>query len=185
MALTVVVTMCFWKATNCVCENVGTDAACNRHGPVDFYGHEPLHSDGTNRQVTVDTNLLKISYVAKNNSELISEGFDLGFDEITLENQDDRNQIALAYWQRKAILEDSISVTEDYRYLTLTAANFTYRYDTNRAVYVFVFHQTGVRTTVGINQTIHAEIAIVGVLAVVAQQYVPYAGDPAGVCGRS
>ena len=48
---------------------------------------------------------------------------------LLLENQDDRNQIALAYWQRKAILEDSISVTEDYRYLTLTAANFTYRYD--------------------------------------------------------
>ena len=112
---------------------VTCDGALVQEGQLDKIPAIAPHMSGTvtlNVQVPAKGRcFLKISYFAKNNSELISEGFDLGFDEITLENQDDRNQIALAYWQRKAILEDSISVTEDYRYLTLTAANFTYRYD--------------------------------------------------------
>ena len=112
---------------------VTCDGALVQEGQLDKIPAIAPHMSGTvtlNVQVPAKGRcFLKISYFAKNNYELISEGFDLGFDEITLENQDDRNQIALAYWQRKAILEDSISVTEDYRYLTLTAANFTYRYD--------------------------------------------------------
>ena len=84
---------------------------------------------------------LKISYYAKNGSSLIAEGYELGFDEIALENQDDRNQVALSHWHRKAVLEDSICVSEDERYLTLTSASYTYRYDKFNGMFIQMTYQ--------------------------------------------
>ena len=72
---------------------------------------------------------LNIVYHAQNGTELVAEGEELGFDQIALTNQDDRNQLALKYWNTPVSAEDNITVTEDDRWLTLQAKDFIYRYD--------------------------------------------------------
>lgn len=72
---------------------------------------------------------LKVSYKLKNATEILPEGFDLGFDEILLENADGRNQTALSIWKTKPQCENSISTTENDRYITISTSAFTYKYD--------------------------------------------------------
>ncbi len=91
------------------------------------------HGDGT---VTLKLDIpekgrcyLKVIYLLKNGTELLQEGHALGFDEILLRNADGRNQTALQIWKEKTFSEDCIRVTETDRYLSVSAAAFTYQYD--------------------------------------------------------
>ena len=91
------------------------------------------HSDGT---VAIKIEVpakgrcyLKVNYALKNATELLPAGFALGFDEIKLNNSDERNQKALSIWRAKEATEASIRVEEGNRYLTISAANFSYQYD--------------------------------------------------------
>lgn len=72
---------------------------------------------------------LKVNYALKHATELLPAGFALGFDEIKLNNSDERNQKALSIWKAKEATEASIRVEEGNRYLTISAANFSYQYD--------------------------------------------------------
>lgn len=72
---------------------------------------------------------LRLDYYLKDATELLPAGFHLGFDEVALKNADERNQKALQMWKAKEPTEDSIAVAEGDRYITVSAANFTYRYD--------------------------------------------------------
>ena len=72
---------------------------------------------------------LKVNYALKHATELLPAGFALGFDEIKLSNSDERNQKALSIWKTKEATEASIRVEEGNRYLTISAANFSYQYD--------------------------------------------------------
>lgn len=72
---------------------------------------------------------LKVNYALKNATEILPAGFALGFDEIKLSNSDERNQKALSIWKTKEATEASIRVEEGNRYLTISAANFSYQYD--------------------------------------------------------
>ncbi len=72
---------------------------------------------------------LKLSYFLKEATEILPAGFPLGFDEIKLSNQDGRNQKVLQLWDAKVSTENSICITEDDRYLKLTARDFDYTYD--------------------------------------------------------
>ena len=91
------------------------------------------HSDGT---VAIKIEVpakgrcyLKVNYALKHATELLPAGFALGFDEIKLNNSDERNQKALSIWKAKEATEASIRVEEGNRYLTISAANFSYQYD--------------------------------------------------------
>ena len=72
---------------------------------------------------------LKLNYFLKEAGELLPAGFPLGFDEIHLNNTDERNQKALEMWKAKTSTEQSITVTEGERCITVSAAAFTYVYD--------------------------------------------------------
>ncbi|MBR6526504.1 MAG: DUF4981 domain-containing protein [Lachnospiraceae bacterium] len=72
---------------------------------------------------------LKVVYLLREATELLPEGFCLGFDEVPLVNADGRNQTALQMWESQTVTKDSIRVEETDRYLTITAQTFTYRYD--------------------------------------------------------
>lgn len=72
---------------------------------------------------------LKIIYQLKNSTELMPEGFVLGFDEIPLPNQDGRNQTALQIWKAKPVSDGCITTTEGDRYITISTKTFTYQYD--------------------------------------------------------
>ena len=72
---------------------------------------------------------LRLCYFLKEATELLPAYFPLGFDEVHLTNADGRNQKALQMWKAKVPTEDSITVSEDDRYITVSAAGFSYRYD--------------------------------------------------------
>ncbi|MBQ2959888.1 MAG: DUF4981 domain-containing protein, partial [Oscillospiraceae bacterium] len=84
---------------------------------------------------------LKINYFLKNANELLPEGFELGFDEIALENIDGRNQKALQLWRVKPNTEDSISVSETERYITVSASGFSYSYDKFKGSFNDMFYK--------------------------------------------
>ena len=69
---------------------------------------------------------LKLSYWRKNASELLPKGFDLGFDEIALKNSDGRNQKSLAI---KSTGDDTLTVSENDRYITVSAESFEYTFN--------------------------------------------------------
>ena len=92
----------------------------------------PAHADGNVRlHVSIPEKgkcYLKVNYFLKNATEILPAGFELGFDEVLLANEDGRNQKAAA------MLAESqeggeIKVTQCDRYVTLTGADFTYRYN--------------------------------------------------------
>ncbi|MBO5071002.1 MAG: beta-galactosidase, partial [Roseburia sp.] len=97
------------------------------------------HGEGTlrlNLQVPAKGRCyLKLNYFLKDETELLPSGFPLGFDEVHLSNTDERNQKALLMWKPKTITEDSITVTEEDRYLTIQTADFSYRYDKFKGVF--------------------------------------------------
>ncbi|MDO5548456.1 MAG: glycoside hydrolase family 2 TIM barrel-domain containing protein [Eubacteriales bacterium] len=73
---------------------------------------------------------LKLFYSLKNATELLPEGYVLGFDEILLENADGRNQTAANLWEDK-VAEAGISpvVIEEERRIIISRDTFTYVYD--------------------------------------------------------
>ena len=71
---------------------------------------------------------LKIFYHCDKDLSLRSEGHLLGFDEILLENEDNRNQKTLAMWS-DAPSNSTITVQETDRHLTLRGKNFTYNFN--------------------------------------------------------
>ena len=72
---------------------------------------------------------LKISYKLKNATDALPAGFDLGFDEVLLDNADGRNQTALQIWKAKQVSDDCITTTEGDRYIVISNGSFTYKYD--------------------------------------------------------
>ena len=72
---------------------------------------------------------LKVTYLLKAASALLPTGFELGFDEIALTNQDERNQKALQIWNTGASEEAGLEVEETDRHLIIMAPRFRYVFD--------------------------------------------------------
>ncbi len=112
---------------------VNCDGRITASGKIEKLPLVAPHGDGT---VVLNLDVpdkgrcyLKVIYQLKNGTELLPEGYVLGFDEILLQNVDGRNQTALQIWKAKTYSEDCIRVAETDRYLTVSAAAFTYQYD--------------------------------------------------------
>ena len=84
---------------------------------------------------------IKLSYYLKEATDILPAGFHLGFDELKLSNQDDRNQKAMKLWESEVCMEDSICVIEDNRYLTVAGRNFTYTYDKAKGMFSRMVYQ--------------------------------------------
>jgi len=69
---------------------------------------------------------LKISYSRKTASELLPAGFDLGFDEVAIENKLCANQKMASY---AATGEEELSVSESDRFIHINANSFVYTYN--------------------------------------------------------
>ena len=103
------------------------------------------HGEGTLRlNLTVPAKgrcYLKLNYFLKEETELLPAGFPLGFDEVHLNNADERNQTALKMWKTSGFTEDSLTVVEEDRYITIKAAAFSYRYDKFKGAFAqMTFH---------------------------------------------
>lgn len=72
---------------------------------------------------------LKLIYHQKKDSFAAKQGYELGFDEWLLKNEDGRNQKAVKLLaEQENSAEGHIEVAESDRFLTITGENFTYRY---------------------------------------------------------
>lgn len=75
---------------------------------------------------------LKVYYFLKNDEELRKRGYHLGFDEVTLINEDGRNQISLEWKKEAEQLSKElpqIKVSETEKYLIAEGASFQYVYN--------------------------------------------------------
>ncbi len=71
---------------------------------------------------------LKIGYALKNATAFLPAGFDLGFDQVALENSDGRNRTAVSLMAEKSG-EGSLTTWENDRYVTVTGNGFSYSYN--------------------------------------------------------
>ena len=76
---------------------------------------------------------LKLYYEAVEN-QFVQEGYLLGFDEIQVENEDGRNQLALAM-MGQTCGSGSLEVTEDARHIYVAGENFKYTYHKHKCVF--------------------------------------------------
>ncbi|MCD8357212.1 MAG: DUF4981 domain-containing protein [Clostridia bacterium] len=79
---------------------------------------------------------LKVTYNLRNASELLPQGYELGFDEVALENADNRNQTNVQLWGTQNTTDDVPAVTEDARFLTIRSAGYTYVYSKHKGIFV-------------------------------------------------
>ncbi|MDO4306180.1 MAG: glycoside hydrolase family 2 TIM barrel-domain containing protein [Eubacteriales bacterium] len=81
---------------------------------------------------------LKIRYLLNHSTELLNEGFELGFDEILLTNPDSRNQTVLELMQSPAGTagaEKELTVEESERFLIVSNEDFTYTYHKQKGIW--------------------------------------------------
>ena len=84
----------------------------------------PLHIPETGRVY------LKIYYYLKNKTEMLDEGFPLGFDEILLENANGDNQVRQKLWDYgEQSTEEQLVVQEDNKFLVVAGKNFAYTFN--------------------------------------------------------
>ena len=71
---------------------------------------------------------LKLIYRLKKEMPLLEQGYELGFDEIKLANEDDRNRQAVKWLEQEKVI-GTIAVKENDKQLVLQAKDFTYVLD--------------------------------------------------------
>ena len=69
---------------------------------------------------------LKIRYMVKHDNEFWQKGYELGHDEILLENYDGRNQVAVEFFENTAQCEGELQTEETDRFITIKGKAFTY-----------------------------------------------------------
>ena len=72
---------------------------------------------------------LKIFYHQRQDTELISQGTILGFDEILLKNEDGRNQKAVTLLKTFKTPKGKVKLSETDRYIQIKSDDFTYVYN--------------------------------------------------------
>jgi len=77
---------------------------------------------------------LKIIYILKKEMPLLSKGYELGFDELKIKNEDGRNQNALRWLDREITVSD-IEVTEDDTSVIIRGKTFTYTYSKKNGMF--------------------------------------------------
>lgn len=83
---------------------------------------------------------LRLQYAQKEADALRPAGHYLGFDEILLNHGEGHNQTAQKIWSR-CTAERGVQVRDDGRWLTVTGADFSYRYDVRMGSFAdLIFH---------------------------------------------
>lgn len=111
---------------------ISCDGSIIAGGKIDTLEKIAPHAEGT---AVVSTAcpmsgkcFLKIRYHLKEATELLPEGYELGFDEIALVNVDGRNQTGVKLWNTDDPMKSESVVTEDDRFLTIAGERYTYVY---------------------------------------------------------
>ena len=113
------------------CYEITCDGAIIASGNVEIPSVAPHENGSVSIAVAVPQKgkcFLKISYFLKNGNALLPSGFALGFDEVPLENTDNRNQTSARLLDAPSV-SGALTVEEGPRYLTICGNEFTYRYD--------------------------------------------------------
>jgi beta-galactosidase len=136
----------------CIAYEVTCDGEVIHRGILDEALLEDIrpHEEGT---VTLDFEVLetgkcylKISYLLKNAANFLETGYNLGFDEVRLENQDGRNQTAVSLLKDQAsgeTSEEALEAEEDDRYLTIRGKTFVYTYNKLTGCFKEMFFENG------------------------------------------
>ena len=77
---------------------------------------------------------LKLIYILKKEMPLIPKGYELGFDELKIENEDGRNQNAVKWLEREVTVSD-MEVAEDDTSVIIKGKTFTYTYSKKNGMF--------------------------------------------------
>ena len=77
---------------------------------------------------------LKLIYILKKEMPLISKGYELGFDELKIKNEDGRNQNAVKWLDREVTVSD-MEVAEDDTSVIIKGKTFTYTYSKKNGMF--------------------------------------------------
>lgn len=77
---------------------------------------------------------LKLIYILKKEMPLLSKGYELGFDELKIKNEDGRNQNAVKWLDREVTVSD-IEVAEDDTSVIIKGKTFTYTYSKKNGMF--------------------------------------------------
>ena len=77
---------------------------------------------------------LKLIYILKKEMPLIPKGYELGFDELKIENEDGRNQNTVKWLEREVTLSD-MEVAEDDTSVIIKGKAFTYTYSKKNGMF--------------------------------------------------
>ena len=77
---------------------------------------------------------LKLIYILKKEMPLIPKGYELGFDELKIKNEDGRNQNTVKWLEREVTVSD-MEVTEDDTSVIIKGKTFTYTYSKKNGMF--------------------------------------------------
>ena len=77
---------------------------------------------------------LKLIYILKKEMPLIPKGYELGFDELKIKNEDGRNQNTVKWLEREVTVSD-MEVTEDDTSVVIKGKTFTYTYSKKNGMF--------------------------------------------------
>jgi len=77
---------------------------------------------------------LKLIYILKKEMPLLSKGYELGFDELKIKNEDGRNQNAVKWLDREVTVSD-MEVAEDDTSVIIKGKTFTYTYSKKNGMF--------------------------------------------------
>lgn len=122
---------------------VSCDGACVETGTVMPFSVMPGQVSTVRMNVKVPQRgrcYLKLYYHQRYGTELVAPGHLLGFDEIRLETQDNRNQDAVRLMEQKAFQDAGIAVAETDTEVLCTGKDFSYTYDKCRGLFSQIDH---------------------------------------------
>lgn len=111
---------------------VSCDGACLESGILPIGSIKPKQTKSIDLHIAVPKQgraYLKLFYHLKKKTELVFAGHLLGFDEILLETEDNRNQTSIKWLEQKSSLQTAITVRETDVWVICKGENFDYTYD--------------------------------------------------------
>lgn len=118
---------------------VNCDGDCVEEGILSIGSIAPKQVGIVNLQITIPKYgraYLKLYYYLKKGTELVAAGHLLGFDEVLLQTEDNRNQTALKWLEQANHSKTAINVWENDRWIICKGEDFEYTYDKRMGLFI-------------------------------------------------
>lgn len=124
---------------------INCDGYVMEHGKIEPLSIEPHETVTVKLPINVPCAgkaFLKIFYYSAKSTPLVPEGHLLGFDEIPLENADNRHQTVVEYMAAFGQVNKEINIEEKDPFIYLSGRNFVYRLDKRSGLFTSLIYES-------------------------------------------